>query len=72
MDKAIYFFGDGLEKSKPLLNTLNEFYFIENVMPSAKHLIPLAYEKFNENDFEDLAYAEPFYLKDFFFTKPSK
>lgn len=72
MDKAIYFFGDGLEKSKPLLNTLNDFYFVENVMPSAKHLIPLAYEKFNENDFEDLAYAEPFYLKDFFFTKPSK
>jgi tRNA threonylcarbamoyladenosine biosynthesis protein TsaB len=72
LDKAIYFFGDGLEKSKPLLNTLNEFYFIENVMPSAMHLIPLAYKKFIENDFEDLAYAEPFYLKDFFFTTASK
>ena len=72
LDKAIYFFGDGLEKSKLVLNTLNEIYFIENIMPSAKHLIPLAYQKFIENDFEDLAYAEPFYLKDFFFTTPSK
>ena len=72
LDKAIYFFGDGLEKSKLVLNTLSEFYFIENIMPSAKYLIPLAYQKFNENDFEDLAYAEPFYLKDFFFTTPRK
>ncbi len=72
LEKPIYFFGDGLEKSKPLLNALNDFYFVENVMPSAKHLIPLAYKKFNENDFEDLAYAEPFYLKDFFFTSASK
>lgn len=72
LDKAIYFFGDGLEKSKLALNTLKEIYFVENIMPSAKHLIPLAYQKFNENDFEDLAYAEPFYLKDFFFTTPSK
>ena len=72
LDKAIYFFGDGLEKSKLVLNTLNEIYFIENIMPSAKHLIPLAYQKFIENDSEDLAYAEPFYLKDFFFTTPSK
>ena len=72
LDKAIYFFGDGLEKSKLVLNTLSEIYFVENIMPSAKHLIPLAYQKFIENDFEDLAYAEPFYLKDFFFTTPSK
>jgi len=72
LDKAIYFFGDGLEKSKPLLNTLNDFYFVENIMPSAKHLISLAYKKFIENDFEDLAYAEPFYLKDFFFITASK
>lgn len=72
LEKPIYFFGDGLEKSKQLLSTLNDFYFIENIMPSAKHLIPFAYEKFIENDFEDLAYAEPFYLKDFFFTTASK
>lgn len=72
LDKPIYFFGDGLEKSKTLLNTLNDFYFIENIMPSAKHLITLAYQKFIEKDFEDLAYTEPFYLKDFFFTTASK
>ncbi len=70
LDKSIYFFGDGLEKSKPLINTLNDFYFIENIMPSAKHLITLAFQKFKESDFEDLAYAEPFYLKDFYFTTP--
>jgi tRNA threonylcarbamoyladenosine biosynthesis protein TsaB len=71
LDKSIYFFGDGLEKSKPLINTLNDFYFIENIMPSAKHLITLAFQKFKESDFEDLAYAEPFYLKDFYFTTPN-
>jgi tRNA threonylcarbamoyladenosine biosynthesis protein TsaB len=70
LDKSIYFFGDGLEKSKPLINNLNDFYFIENIMPSAKHLITLAFQKFKESDFEDLAYAEPFYLKDFYFTTP--
>ena len=70
LDKSIYFFGDGLEKSKLLLNTLNDFCFIENIMPSAKYLISLAFQKFKESDFEDLAYAEPFYLKDFYFTTP--
>ncbi len=72
LDKAVYFFGDAIEKSKLLLSNLTNIYFIENIMPSAKHLIPLAFKKFNENDFEDLAYAEPFYLKDFFFTTASK
>ena len=40
-------------------------YFELGVFPSAKNMIPLAHEKFQNQDFEDVAYYEPFYLKDF-------
>jgi len=71
LDKDIYFFGDGLEKSKSILSQLKCANFLENIVPSSKYLIPLAFDKFTKNEFEDLAYTEPFYLKDFYFTTPS-
>jgi tRNA threonylcarbamoyladenosine biosynthesis protein TsaB len=71
LDKDIYFFGDGLEKSKSILSQLKRAHFIENIVPSSNHLISLAFDKFLKNEFEDLAYTEPFYLKDFYFTTPS-
>jgi tRNA threonylcarbamoyladenosine biosynthesis protein TsaB len=71
LDKDIYFFGDGLEKSKSILSQLKRAHFIENIGPSSNNLISLAFDKFLKNEFEDLAYAEPFYLKDFYFTTPS-
>ena len=71
LDKDIYFFGDGLEKSKSILSQLKRVHFIENIVPSSIHLISLAFDKFVKNEFEDLAYTEPFYLKDFYFTTPS-
>jgi len=39
------------------------------VFPSAKEMSTLSYEKFIKNEFEDVAYFEPFYLKDFMFPK---
>ena len=39
--------------------------FIPNFYPSAKYMGVLSYQKFTNSDFEDLAYFEPFYLKDF-------
>lgn len=71
LDKDIYFFGDGLEKSKSMFSQLKRANFIENIVPSSNHLISLAFDKFRKNEFEDLAYTEPFYLKDFYFTTPS-
>lgn len=61
----IYFFGDGAEKLKPLLANNTNAIFETDFFPSAKGMIELAERKFNSNEFEDMAYFEPFYLKDF-------
>ena len=45
--------------------------FIENKFPSAKEMAKLSYDKYKKNDIEDVAYFEPYYLKDFLVT-PSK
>ena len=71
-NKPIYFFGDGMPKAKELLNTLPSVCYIENIVASAKSLIPLAYQKFIQQDFDDIAYAEPMYLKEFYFATPKK
>jgi len=60
----IIFFGDGAEKCKSKINHPNAV-FIAAVQPSAQFMIPLAKKYFLEKKFEDIAYFEPFYLKDF-------
>lgn len=62
---TIVFAGDGAEKCKPLLEHHPNAIFREGFQPSAKFMIPIAEEKFNRKQFEDVAYFEPFYLKDF-------
>lgn len=61
----IYFFGDGAEKLKPLLANNNNAVFIDDFFPTSKGMIALAEKKYANNDFENTAYFEPFYLKDF-------
>ena len=68
-NNPIYFFGDGMPKCKELLMQLNNALFIENITPSARHMPALAFKKFNAKVFEDVAYFEPFYLKDFLILK---
>ncbi len=63
-DKKIVFIGDGVEKSKEILN-LPQAEFQTGIHPSAQNMIHLAEEKFNRKEFEDVAYFEPFYLKEF-------
>ena len=58
------FFGDGSLKCQEIINHKNA-KFIEGINPSAKNLGNLANAKFENKDFEDLAYFEPYYLKDF-------
>lgn len=60
----ILFVGDGCTKAKECL-TLSSAEYRENVYPSAKYLIHPAVKKYENKAFEDIAYFEPFYLKEF-------
>jgi len=65
----IRFFGDGMSKCKDILSQLYHADFIEDIVPSAKDMVGLAYAKYQTKEFEDVAYFEPFYLKDFLILK---
>lgn len=70
-NREIVFFGDGAEKCKSALQS-NSGIFIDNIQASALGMIALSEEKFKQQQFEDVAYFEPFYLKDFVATTPKK
>lgn len=59
-----YFLGDGASKCKETITHENAV-FVEDHFPSAKEMASLSYAKFQQEKFEDVAYFEPFYLKDF-------
>lgn len=71
-NKPIFFFGDGMPKAKSLAENLVHSHFIDNILPSAKALVKLAFEKYQARDFTDTAYSEPSYLKEFFFHSAQK
>jgi tRNA threonylcarbamoyladenosine biosynthesis protein TsaB len=60
----VYFLGDGSQKCKETITHKNAV-FIEDKFPSSKEMASLSYLKYKKNDIEDVAYFEPFYLKDF-------
>lgn len=60
----IYFFGNGAKKCMETINHPNAHY-IDNIEPLAKWMQPLAEKRFLNEQFEDVAYFVPFYLKDF-------
>lgn len=64
-DHQIYFFGDGAAKCKEALSKHTNAFFIDDIVPSAKNMIILSEMAFENEQFEDVAYFEPFYLKDF-------
>ncbi len=63
-DKKVLFVGDGAKKAKEILRLPNA-KFDEEIYPSAKYMITQAEKKFKNKEFEDVAYFEPFYLKEF-------
>jgi len=65
----VYFIGNGVEKTKTLINHPNAI-FIEDKLPSANEMSVLSYNKHKKSDTEDVAYFEPYYLKDFVALKP--
>jgi tRNA threonylcarbamoyladenosine biosynthesis protein TsaB len=70
-DKKIIFAGDGAKKAKDILQ-LPDAVFKDDVYPSAQYLIKKTLEKIQNSEFEDIAYFEPFYLKDFHGVKKKK
>jgi len=72
LDKnRIIFAGTGMDKCRHLIKHPNAF-FLESVYPSAIAMADLSEKAFNMGEFEDTAYFEPFYLKDFISTVPRK
>lgn len=67
----VYFLGDGAEKCKSVINNKNAI-FMDNYYPSSKEMAKLSYRKYINSDFEDVAYFEPYYLKNFITGKPKK
>ena len=61
----ILFAGDGAPKCKELFSSNKNAYFLDGFGPSAAFIAGLAETKFKAGQFENLAYFEPFYLKDF-------
>ena len=67
----VFFLGDGAEKCIPIVKHANAEFLIGN-FPSSNEMAVLADYKYNKAEFEDVAYFEPFYLKDFVAGKPKK
>ena len=65
----VYFFGDGAAKCKSKITHPNA-HFIDGIRPLAGMMFPLAEKAIAEEKFEDVAYFEPFYLKEFVAGKP--
>lgn len=72
LDKgAVYFLGDGSAKCKDVIKHTNAI-FLNNIVPLAKSMPLLAEKAFTNQDFKDVAYFEPFYLKEFVASTPKK
>lgn len=67
--RPIYFFGDGADKCREVIRHPNA-HFIEGVRPLATDMLAPAVKAFNAQQFEDVAYFVPFYLKEFVASKP--
>ena len=70
-EHPVYFFGNGAAKCKDIIKHPNA-HFIDDIDPLAKMMFPLAEKAMARQDFKDVAYFEPFYLKEFVASKPKK
>ncbi len=62
--QKVYIVGSGAEKCQEILKQ-GSFQFDTSIVPSAREMATISFEKFQQNAFEDVAYFEPYYLKDF-------
>jgi tRNA threonylcarbamoyladenosine biosynthesis protein TsaB len=72
LEGTVYFIGDSTEKCVTTLTQSNFIFKDDIVYPSANEMSRLSDEKYKKNDTVDVAYFEPYYLKDFMTTVPKK
>jgi tRNA threonylcarbamoyladenosine biosynthesis protein TsaB len=70
--ETLYFVGDCAEKCKAVLTKENHIFLDDIKYPSAKEMSFLSFQKYKKNDTVDVAYFEPYYLKDFMMTVSKK
>lgn len=70
-EHPVYFFGNGAAKCMDTINHPNA-HLISDIFPLAKNMMPLAERRFFNNEFEDVAYFVPSYLKDYVAKLPKK
>lgn len=70
-ERPVYFFGNGAAKCMDAIDHPNA-RLIESIEPLARWMFPLAEKRFFREEFEDVAYFVPFYLKDFVAKQPKK
>lgn len=68
-ERKILFFGDGSEKCKSVITHPNAL-FVDDIVPLASSMLALSEKALREGKFEDVAYFQPFYLKEFQATVP--
>jgi len=68
LNGMLHLIGDGALKCKEVLEGERFMYHDEIIYPSAQQMSLLSFEKYRKKDFEDVAYFEPYYLKDFMLT----
>ncbi|TXK36907.1 tRNA (adenosine(37)-N6)-threonylcarbamoyltransferase complex dimerization subunit type 1 TsaB [Pontibacter qinzhouensis] len=71
-EQPVIFFGSGASKLETLKDGIANALFIDSILPSAKPIGKLSLEKYQQELFEDVAYYEPFYLKEVYITTPTK
>ncbi len=69
-EHRLWLFGDGAPKLKQVFENQSNINIVDGFKPSAAYMLPLAEKALREHDFVDVAYFEPFYLKDFIAGKP--
>jgi tRNA threonylcarbamoyladenosine biosynthesis protein TsaB len=65
----VVFFGNGAAKCRDIIQHSNAI-FLDGIETSASYMVSLAESAWQQKSFEDVAYFEPFYLKDFVATIP--
>lgn len=72
LSETIHLIGDGAPKYKEVLTSDKFVYHDDVIYPSSKEMAFMSFEKYKKSDFVDVAYFEPFYLKDFVMTTKPK
>ncbi len=70
-ERPVYYFGEGAGKCLNILSARHNWHFIPDFYNSATHMASIATERYALSRFEDVAYFEPYYLKDFIAAKPN-